>query len=94
MFSLVGDILRGDGVLCLYGPFRVGGAFNTASNAAFDRSLREKSAWMGIRDLETLDHFGVGSGLNRQRLYAMPANNGLAVWGRGEKTSKLSLISD
>ena len=94
MFSLVGDILRGDGILCLYGPFRIGGTFNTASNEAFDRSLREKSAGMGIRDLETLDQFGVGLGLHRQRLYAMPANNYLVVWGRGENTFKLSPISD
>ena len=82
MFSLVGDILRGEGTLCLYGPFRVGGNFNTASNEAFDRSLREKSVAMGIRDLETLDEFGAGCGLHRQRLYAMPANNYLAVWTR------------
>lgn len=84
MFSLAGDILRGDGVFCLYGPFRVGGSFNTASNEAFDRSLRDKSMKMGIRDLETLDEFGVECGLRRQRLYAMPSNNYLAVWTRGQ----------
>lgn len=84
MFSLVGDILRADGVFCLYGPFRIDGAFNTASNEAFDRNLREKSPQMGVRDLETLDEFGAACGLHRQRLYAMPANNYLVVWTRGE----------
>ena len=83
MFSLVGDVLRADGVFCLYGPFRIDGACNTASNEAFDRSLRAESPQMGIRDLETLDDFGAACGLHRQRLYAMPANNHVAVWTRG-----------
>jgi SAM-dependent methyltransferase len=86
MFSLVADVLRADGVFCLYGPFRVGGAFNAASNEAFDRSLRERSAEMGIRDIETLDEYGIAGGLHRQRLYAMPSNNYVAVWTRRAQT--------
>ena len=92
MFSLAGDILRAEGVFCLYGPFRVGGAFNTASNEAFDRSLREKSAEMGIRDLETLDEFGASYGLHRQRLYAMPSNNHLAVWTRADREGDSRMV--
>jgi len=84
MFSLVGDVLRADGVFCLYGPFRIDGAFNSTSNAAFDSSLRQRSADMGIRDIESLDAFGGGSGLHRRRLYAMPSNNYVAVWTRQE----------
>jgi SAM-dependent methyltransferase len=86
MFSLVADVLRADGVFCLYGPFRVGSIFNAASNEAFDRSLRERSAEMGIRDIETLDEFGIAGGLHRQRLYAMPSNNYVAVWTRRAPT--------
>lgn len=84
MFSLVADVLRADGVFCLYGPFRLGGNFSTSSNEAFDLSLRERSVEMGIRDLETLDEFGVAGGLHRQRLYAVPSNNLVAVWTRRE----------
>ena len=82
MFSVVGDALRADGVFCLYGPFRIDGRFNTESNERFDASLRHRDAAMGIRDLETLDEFGASRGLQRQRLYAMPSNNFLAVWMR------------
>ena len=82
MFSIVGDALRSDGVFCLYGPFRVGGAFNAPSNEAFDADLRQRDAMMGIRDLETLDEFGTVCGLHRNRLYAMPSNNYIAVWKR------------
>jgi hypothetical protein len=40
---------------------------------------------MGIRDLEELDEFGSARGLQRSRLYAMPANNSLAVWEKGRR---------
>jgi cyclopropane fatty-acyl-phospholipid synthase-like methyltransferase len=82
MFSLVGEVLRGGGVFCLYGPFRTGGAFNTDSNAQFDLSLRSRDPQMGIRDLETLDEFGARAGLTRERLYAVPSNNYIATWER------------
>jgi cyclopropane fatty-acyl-phospholipid synthase-like methyltransferase len=80
MFSLVGKAITHGGVFCLYGPFRRGGEFNTASNAAFDESLRSRNEEMGIRDIESLDEFGSKCGLIRENLYAMPANNHIAVW--------------
>jgi SAM-dependent methyltransferase len=80
MFALVGTILRPGGVLCLYGPFRRGGQFNTASNAAFDASLRSRDPAMGIRDLEALDGLGAEQGLRRISLYAVPSNNLVVVW--------------
>lgn len=85
MFALVGKALVDDGVFCLYGPFRQGGKFNTASNAAFDESLRARHPNMGIRELESLDDLGRDNGLVRVRLYAMPANNHLAVWRKKGK---------
>ena len=85
MFSLVGDALRSNGVFCLYGPFRVGGAFNAPSNDAFDTGLRQRDAMMGIRDLETLDEFGAACELHRKRLYTMPSNNYVAVWRRSTR---------
>jgi len=82
MFSVVGDALRADGVFCLYGPFRISGTFNTASNEQFDAGLRRRDPVMGVRDIESLDDFASVGGLHRQRLYAMPTNNFVAVWTR------------
>jgi SAM-dependent methyltransferase len=90
MFSIVGDALRADGVFCLYGPFRIGGRFNAESNARFDWSLRQRDATMGVRELEVLDGFGLSCGLHRQRLYAMPSNNYIAVWTRSGPLPKVS----
>ena len=82
MFAFVGSALRDGGVFCLYGPFQQNGQFNTASNAAFDETLRSRDPQMGIRDLVDLDAEGGKHGLVRDRLYAMPANNHIAVWTR------------
>ncbi len=80
MFALVGHALCPGGVFCLYGPFTRKGRFNTASNEQFDRQLRTHDPAMGLRDLEELEVQGKRHGLVRERLYAMPANNLLAVW--------------
>ena len=82
MFALVGNALSSGGVFCLYGPLRVAGAFNTASNEQFDASLRGRDPAMGIRDLEQLDDFATAANLERRRLYAVPSNNCVAVWQR------------
>jgi len=84
MFRLVGEALRPGGVFCLYGPFRKGGVFNTQSNAAFDVNLRQRDSAMGIRDIETLDEFAAAAGLQRVRFYAVPSNNNVAVWTKGD----------
>ena len=80
LFEIVGNALTARGVFCLYGPFRQGGEFNTPSNAAFHRTLRSRNPEMGIRDIETLDDYARDNNMVRARLYAMPANNHIAVW--------------
>lgn len=86
----VGHMVRGaaasladGGRFLLYGPFRRGGRHTSDSNAAFDRSLRESSASMGIRDLEAVDELAQAAGLALEHVHAMPANNLLVAWRRG-----------
>jgi len=85
MFEYVGQTLKTGGRLLLYGPFRMNNAFTTESNAAFDQSLRKQNAEMGLRDLERLDELGEQTAMHRLRLFAMPSNNLLAVWQKGER---------
>jgi cyclopropane fatty-acyl-phospholipid synthase-like methyltransferase len=80
MFALVGKGLSVGGVFCLYGPFRQEGQFNTPSNAAFHQTLRSRNPEMGIRHLESLDDYARDHDMVRVRVYAMPANNHIAVW--------------
>ena len=87
MFALVATVLDARGRFCLYGPFRSGGAFNTESNAVFHRTLHDRDPAMGIRNLEDLDRLAASGGMLRKRLYAMPANNHLAVWEKQDEVN-------
>lgn len=84
MFHLVGSCLTEEGVFCLYGPFNQDGAFSSPSNEKFDASLKAQDGSMGIRDLEDLDALAAANGMRRVRLYAMPANNNIAVWQKND----------
>lgn len=80
MFQKVGSCLNEGGKFCLYGPFNLNGEFTSDSNKNFDASLRSQNPVMGIRDLAALDEFARTNNLHRSSLYAMPANNMIAVW--------------
>lgn len=82
LFRGVGRILGPGGVLAVYGPFRYAGAFTSESNAAFDRSLRQRDPASGIRDFEAVDALASREGLRIVADQAMPANNQLLVWRR------------
>lgn len=82
LWPFVAGVLRQGGTFCYYGAFRRAGTYSTESNAAFDRSLRERDPRMGLRDLEAIDELAAAAGFVRERLYAMPANNLLVTWVR------------
>ncbi len=82
MFRIVAECLHDGGRFCLYGPFNLAGEFTSDSNRQFDANLKSQDPHMGIRDLETLDGFAETNGLRRTNLYAMPANNMIAVWDK------------
>jgi len=81
-FAGVGAVLAPSGVLCVYGPFRYGGEFTSASNAEFDRTLRARDPASGIRDFEALARLAAAQGLVFDADHAMPAHNRTLVWRR------------
>lgn len=82
LFAGVPAILRPDGVLCVYGPFNLGGRYTSEGNRQFDAALRSRSPGQGIRDLEAVDELARGAGLELAFDVTMPANNRLIVWRR------------
>ena len=84
LFRGVGRVLRDDGLLIVYGPFRYGGQFTAHSNAAFDADLRQRDPASGIRDFEAVDALAAAQGLRLVEDRAMPANNQTLVWRRAE----------
>lgn len=77
-----GRHLRSNGVLVLYGPYRIGGAHTAPSNAAFDRDLRSRNPAWGVRDLEAVVEAARREGLQLEETVAMPANNQTVVLRR------------
>ncbi len=75
---------RADAKLAIYGPFNEGGVFTSASNAAFDASLKARAPHMGIRDVEAVDALARDAGFALIDDVAMPANNRTLVWQRQE----------
>ncbi|MBB4266704.1 DUF938 domain-containing protein [Roseospira visakhapatnamensis] len=75
LMAEAGAALPVDGVLYLYGPYRVGGRHTADSNAAFDASLRRQDPAWGVRDLEAVVDEAARHGLILVETVAMPANN-------------------
>lgn len=83
LVSGAGRLLRGGGLLCLYGPFLHNGAHNAPSNAAFDESLKGHNPSWGLRDIAELAELARASGLQLGEIIEMPANNRLLVFRSG-----------
>jgi SAM-dependent methyltransferase len=81
------QVLKPGGVLFLYGPYRRGGAHTADSNAAFDRSLRERDPAWGVRDLEAVAEAARAEGFAPPIIEAMPANNLSVMFRRGAAQS-------
>ena len=61
--------------LIIYGPFMRHGAHTSASNAAFDRSLRERNDAWGLRDVNAITTIAANVGIKIDDVIPMPANN-------------------
>lgn len=74
------SVLRPNGLMMLYGPFRYGGAFTSESNGEFDSFLKQRYPGGGIRDFEMVDALAQQNGLVLVHDAPMPANNQFIVW--------------
>ena len=68
--------------LIIYGPFRRNGAHTSASNAAFDQSLRERNHQWGLRELNHVTAIAAKAGFKTENVVSMPANNLSLVFQR------------
>ncbi len=82
LFTGAGHILRADGRLFLYGPFKREGRHTALSNAVFDPSLREGNPEWGVRDIADLERLAGRVGLVLREIIEMPANNLILVFAR------------
>jgi cyclopropane fatty-acyl-phospholipid synthase-like methyltransferase len=85
LFAGAGRLLRAGGLLVLYGPFMRNGAYNAASNAAFDESLKARNPSWGLRDIVDLEQVAESTGLRLRETIEMPANNMSLVFWKNAK---------
>ena len=78
-FGRLNELTAARAILCIYGPFNYNGQFSSASNQAFDASLKIRDPAMGIRDIEQVQALAQQQGFNLKQDCAMPANNRL-LW--------------
>lgn len=70
-----GRILPSEGILYLYGPFKIGSNHTASSNATFDESLRSQNPAWGVRDLDEVVAVAESRQFSLMQTIAMPANN-------------------
>ncbi|MEL6476273.1 MAG: DUF938 domain-containing protein [Pseudomonadota bacterium] len=86
LFTGAATMLRGDGLLMLYGPFKEGGRHTGDGNARFDADLRAQNPAWGIRALEDLAKLAEAQGFAAPSIHQMPANNRILVFARAAVT--------
>ena len=82
MFAGLGNSLPASAPFIVYGPFRYAGRHTSDSNQRFDRSLRQRDAASGVRDIESVLETATASGFALEADHAMPANNRTLVFRR------------
>ena len=82
LFSGAGRLLRDDGRLFVYGPFKRDGSHTSPSNAALDAALRAENAQWGVRDVSDLNVLAHAAGLAPAEISSMPANNLVLAFAR------------
>ena len=77
-----GRVLPADGLLFLYGPYRVEGRHTADSNREFDEWLRAQDPAWGVRDLGEVAALAGRHGLSLVETVPMPANNLSVIFRR------------
>ena len=72
-----------NGVLYLYGPYKLRGEDTAPSNLVFDQSLQSQNPEWGVRNLEDVVAAAEKEGLKFQERVQMPANNLSVVFHKG-----------
>jgi SAM-dependent methyltransferase len=81
--QVAAKLLKPDGFLAIYGPFKLEGTFTTDSNQQFDAALRatQVSEWW-LKDVRDLEAAAKPHGIVLKEKIAMPVNNFTLLFGK------------
>lgn len=75
-------LMKENGLLAIYGPFKVDGTYTTPSNEAYDRELREaKVPYWGLKDVRDIERAAKGHGIVLKQQLSLPAGNFMLIFG-------------
>lgn len=77
-----GRLLKENGRLFIYGPFKRDGSHTAPTNAQFDATLRAQNPEWGVRDVTDLSALAQANGLAPVKTTPMPANNLVLAFAR------------
>lgn len=85
MMQCAAMLLKPTGFLAIYGPFKIEGHYNTASNESFDKEVRVAGvAEWGLKDVADLSKAAEQQGLRLQEQIDMPANNFTLIFAKSQ----------
>lgn len=73
-------VLKTGGKIVTYGPYKVNGVLEPASNVQFDAGLRRQNVEWGVRDIKDLKAIAEQYRIMLLRSYDLPSNNKCLVW--------------
>lgn len=78
---LAEDVLGENGLVVIYGPFKIDGAYTAESDRRFDEEIRAAGAaeW-GLKDVRDLEEAAAPHGLDLVRRIDLPSNNFVFVF--------------
>lgn len=75
LFAGAGQLLPKDGIVYLYGAYKVNHQHRAPSNEEFERYLRSQNPLWGVRNLEDVEKVAHSYGLELRQTIPMPSNN-------------------
>jgi hypothetical protein len=79
-FTNIASVIKKNGFIIIYGPFKYDGQFTSESNARFDAILQSRNCGSGIKDFESCNTLAETAGFRLVEDFDMPQNNRILVW--------------
>ena len=79
-FYQCSKVMKSNGKLIIYGPFKFDNQFNSPSNQTFDELLKASDPFSGLKNFEEIINIALKFNLIFSKKYEMPANNNILVF--------------
>ena len=73
-------VIKANGKLIIYGPFKFDNQFNSPSNQTFDELLKASDSFSGLKNFEEIINIALKFDFIFSKKYEMPANNNILVF--------------